>query len=349
MTPPAGIALDIETYCEDPEGSALNPFKGKIRLVSIANSEGLKTFDLKKAPLSRELLETIRTSELIIQNAAFELRWFGRHFGFVPKSVFCTKTADKLLIPGETIRHRLEDIVERRLGLIINKEIDHKAWGDDVLTERQLEYARIDVEHMYILRKIFDAELKAADLTRIFKLESDLLPIVAKMELHGFAVSVERMEKIRSREDEVAEELERTIRAEFNLPELNVNSPPQLLVAFNNSGENLKSTGGGVPHSDQAPDAAPKFSNTASTRNSPARSRDSWKRFKTTGYIPSSSQSERFTGAFKFEGTKPPERYPRRIALVFYPEQGRKRPNLRGLFANRTPGRGAYRAGRHDD
>jgi DNA polymerase-1 len=111
------------------------------------------------------------------------------------------------------------------------------------LTGRQLEYARIDVEHMHVLREIFDAELKAADLTRIFKVESDLLPIVAKMELHGFAVSVERMEKIRSREDEVAEELERTIRAEFNLPELNVNSPPQLLVAFNNSGANLKSTG----------------------------------------------------------------------------------------------------------
>jgi ribonuclease D len=101
----------------------LNPFKGKIRLVSIIDAEGLKTFDLKKASLSRELLETIRTSELIIQNADFELRWFGRHFGFIPKSVFCTKTADQLLIPGETIGHRLEDIVERRLGVIINKEM----------------------------------------------------------------------------------------------------------------------------------------------------------------------------------------------------------------------------------
>ena len=47
----------------------MDGFKGKIRLVSIANSEGIQTFDLKKAPLSRETLEAIRSNDLIIHNA----------------------------------------------------------------------------------------------------------------------------------------------------------------------------------------------------------------------------------------------------------------------------------------
>ena len=50
------IALDIETYSEDPKSrDALDAFKGKVRLVSIANSEGIQTFDLKQAPLPREI------------------------------------------------------------------------------------------------------------------------------------------------------------------------------------------------------------------------------------------------------------------------------------------------------
>ena len=244
MTRDAGIALDIETYSSDPKSrDALDAFKGKIRLVSIANSEGIQTFDLKKAPLSRETLEAIRSNDLIIHNASFELRWFGRHFGFIPKNVFCTLTADRLLIPSKKIKHDLKTVLDRRMGVEISKDIDQKAWGADVLTQAQLDYARIDVEHMHTLRKILAAEIHAADLDRIFRLETELLPIITKMELHGFAISVPKMETMKAREDEVVINLERDIRAEFNDQELNVNSPPQLLEAFKKAGIDLKSTG----------------------------------------------------------------------------------------------------------
>ena len=238
-----GVAIDIETYSDDPKSKgALDPFKGKIRLVSIADASGIQTFDLREKPLSRELLETIRTSDLIIHNAEFELCFFGQHFGFIPKNVFCTLTAERLLTPSKKIKHDLQATLQRRLGITIDKEIDHKLWGDDVLTDRQLEYAKVDVEHEHTLRKVLAAEIEKAGLSKIFKLESDLLPVTAKMELHGFAVSPEKMQKIMDRENEICDNLERDIRAEFNLPELNVNSPPQLLEAFEKAGVKLKST-----------------------------------------------------------------------------------------------------------
>ena len=115
----------------DPKSrDALDEFKGKIRLVSIANSEGIQTFDLKKAPLSRETLEAIRSNDLIIHNASFELRWFGRHFGFIPKSVFCTLTADRLWIPSKKVKHDLKTVLERRIGIV--------AAGEPPVTNRAL-------------------------------------------------------------------------------------------------------------------------------------------------------------------------------------------------------------------
>jgi DNA polymerase I len=193
-------------------------------------------------PLSRETLEAIRDGELLIHNASFDLRWFGRHFGFIPRNVFCTLTADRLLLPSKKIKHRLADVLERRMDIRVDKEIDHKAWGVNELSERQLEYARIDVEHLHTLVKILSAELEAADLGRIFAMERELLPIITKMELHGFAISTEQMEKIRDREIGVAGNLEREIKAEFNDQELNVNAPGQLLEAFKKAGVELKST-----------------------------------------------------------------------------------------------------------
>jgi hypothetical protein len=52
------LALDIETYADDPKSKdALDPFKGHIRLVSLADSAGeIQTYDLKQAPLPAEVV-----------------------------------------------------------------------------------------------------------------------------------------------------------------------------------------------------------------------------------------------------------------------------------------------------
>ena len=315
--------------------------------MSIANREGIQTFDLKKAPLSRETLEAIRDGELLIHNAAFELRWFGRHFGFIPKNVFCTLTADRLLIPSKKIRHRLEDVLDRRLGIVIDKEIDHKAWGADVLTQEQLDYARIDAEHLHTLAKILKAEITAANLDRIFQLESDLLPIVAKMELHGFAVSTDRMQKIKAREDEVCERLEAEIRGDFGDPELNVNAPGQLLEAFKKSGTELKSTAEESLIEPSIP-AEPKFWNTGEPRSFRVPSRVSWPTFATGDCTRISIHWERFTADSQARTRTCKTSIAANSASVSSPP-GRVRFHLRGLFPDRASRRGSDCPGRGDD
>ena len=128
------------------------------------------------------------------------------------------------------------------MGVEISKDIDQKAWGADVLTQAQLDYARIDVEHMHTLRKILAAEITPRPRPD--------LPSRNGTSPHHHQDGTSRvrdlgpkMETMKAREDEAVINLERDIRAEFNDQELNVNSPPQLLEAFKKAGIDLKSTG----------------------------------------------------------------------------------------------------------
>ena len=80
---------------------------GGIRLVTLAGVEGhISTLDLRTAPMPGELLDALVRSELIIHNAAFELRWLGVKFGVIPQKVFCTLTADRLLSPSRAPRQQ---------------------------------------------------------------------------------------------------------------------------------------------------------------------------------------------------------------------------------------------------
>ena len=84
------LAFDIETYCvnHSKEG-ALSPFTGEIRLMSTADVAGnIILRDLKDNPADQELVDMLRGAELVIHQAAFELRFLGVKLGVVLKQVF---------------------------------------------------------------------------------------------------------------------------------------------------------------------------------------------------------------------------------------------------------------------
>jgi hypothetical protein len=79
------LALDLET-CAEPKiarrgapkitasRDALNPWKGEIRLLTLADEDGnIRSFDLRDAPLSDEIRAAVERSTLIIHNACFDL------------------------------------------------------------------------------------------------------------------------------------------------------------------------------------------------------------------------------------------------------------------------------------
>ena len=85
-------------------------------------------------------------------------------------------------------------------------------------------------------------ELTKAGLEQIFRLESELIPIVVRMECNGFAVDQERLKALETRAALERRELEASLRKKFGNRTLNLDSPDQLLKAFQAAGLALEDT-----------------------------------------------------------------------------------------------------------
>jgi hypothetical protein len=253
LPPPDLLALDLETYAEPKIGKrssirstndALDPRKAQIRLVSLADKDGnIHQFDLLQEPeLPPEILSALQSAELVIHNAAFELVFLHTKFAILPRQVFCTLTAARLLEPTRSVPHSLGPVIERYLDVKLPKEYGASDWGAMMLTADQLRYAREDVRYLLRLRRVLLDALEHADLYQVFELESALLPVVAKMELHGFAVDISRLGALLAEPEEKATRVERRLRELFEAPTLNIDSPEQLLEAFARVGITLTDT-----------------------------------------------------------------------------------------------------------
>jgi DNA polymerase-1 len=248
------FALDLET-CAEPKVArrgvpkitatreALSPWKGEIRLLTLADEDGnIQSFDLRTAPLSDETRAAIERSTLIVHNAGFDLLFLKVRLGVQPASVFCTMTAARLLNPVRGSSNKLGSVLERYLGVKLPKEYGSSDWGAFVLTEGQLAYAQDDVRYLHRLKGALETELECAGLKSVFALEMNLIPIVAAMEHHGFAVDRSKLEEIASTAATEALSFAKGLRDTFASPVLNPESPSQLLEAFKAAGVDIADT-----------------------------------------------------------------------------------------------------------
>jgi DNA polymerase-1 len=248
------LALDLETCAEvrvQRRGipkivatkEALNPWKGEIRLVTLADGTGaVQSFDLRDGALPDEIRTGLERCPLIVHNACFDLLFLKVRLGIVPATVFCTMTASRLLQPSRSVSHSLGAVLERYLGIKLPKEHGGSDWGGFVLTDSQIAYAHDDVRHLHKLEVKLRAELKLSRLEEIFELEMNLIPIVVAVEQHGFAVDRARLETLRSTTADSAARLVLALRDKFALPTLNLDSPPQLLEAFKAADVDINAT-----------------------------------------------------------------------------------------------------------
>ena len=187
------LALDCET-------TSLQPREGKIRLIQI--SDDIETFVIDCFNFTTiELAENLRFLEdskikLVIQNGLFETKWFKYHLGLNLNSIFDTMLASKLLDYDEEAN--LAAIGKKYLNVYIDKDEQVSNWGG-VLTKPQLDYAADDVKYLISLREVMLKKLIELRLIEACKVEFNLIPAVADMELTGFPVARDRFEEFNKR------------------------------------------------------------------------------------------------------------------------------------------------------
>jgi len=141
----------------DTEADSLHAYPEKLCLIQVSIPgvdqllDPLTSMDLGPA------FEAFRKHELILHGADYDLRLLRKTCGFVPKAIFDTMLASRLLGCRE---FGLNNLVSRYLGVTLEKGPQKANWAQRPLTTRMLEYARNDTRYLRPLAEILKAELR---------------------------------------------------------------------------------------------------------------------------------------------------------------------------------------------
>ncbi|HEV7375551.1 MAG TPA: DNA polymerase [Pyrinomonadaceae bacterium] len=243
----------------DTETTDLDPYQGRLRLIQLASSDGVRIIDLDKfmdgdlkkgdalAPL-RELLAAPRPVK-IAHNAKFDAKWIKHTLGVELGGLFDTLLASQIVSAGDTEeRHSLEAVASRYLNETVDKAEQLSNWNGE-LSASQLEYAARDASVLPQLREKQIEKLKADALLRCAQLEFECVLPVAAIELSGIYLDKERWREqlsiVEKKRAELAEQLQEMLAEEsmqgslFGGPtrvDINIDSHVQLTRALKRLG-----------------------------------------------------------------------------------------------------------------
>ncbi len=142
----------------DTEADSLHAYPEKVCLIQISTTAGHELIDpLAKMDLN-PFLDALVGRELIFHAADYDLRLLQKHHAFAPTEIFDTMLAARLL--GEK-QFGLGALVEKFLGVKLDKGPQKADWAQRPLTPRMVEYARNDTRFLKPLEEKMRAELTA--------------------------------------------------------------------------------------------------------------------------------------------------------------------------------------------
>ena len=146
-----------EWLAVDTEADSLHAYPEKVCLIQISTTAGDELID-PLAPMDLgPLFALFQTHELILHAADYDLRLLRKHHAFVPSAIFDTMLAARLL--GE-LQFGLSALVEKFLGIKLDKGSQKADWAQRPLTERMEIYARNDTHHLKAIADKLRAELE---------------------------------------------------------------------------------------------------------------------------------------------------------------------------------------------
>ncbi len=180
-----------------------------IRLIQVGNDEDIFVIDLFEVPEGVEIIRGLLKDRGIVgHNLKFDLKYLAK-YGIFPLATFDTMIASQLLRKD---KHSLAYLAYSFLGVNMDKSYQLSNWASPVLSKGQVEYAALDVE---VLRSLFpilrdklnensmDHPLLKTRTAKLFGLKNPAAIIemafvkeVAKLELNGFPVDVDKIEII---------------------------------------------------------------------------------------------------------------------------------------------------------
>jgi len=242
------ILVSFKSIAVDTETTGTDPITNKILLISAGNAEHQFVFDVARLDTHLvPLLDILSNQSItkILHNAKFDYKFFKKSFGITVEPLFDTMIAEMLLLKGRKLQgFGLDDVADKYLGIVMNKEIRKTfikmSYGDS-FSEEQLYYSAMDVAYLHQLREEQLKYIRKHGLEKVSAVEMDVIPAVGDMELAGMYVDktmwLKAEEEAKAARAVSMEELNKFFTPiygvdMFGVCNLNYNSPKQLLPAL---------------------------------------------------------------------------------------------------------------------
>jgi ribonuclease D len=176
------VAIDTETM-------GLNPHRDRLCVVQLSPGDGSADVvqipqDLTEAPNLTKLLTDPGVTK-IFHYARFDVAVLQQRFGVVTGPIYCTKIASRL-VRTYTDRHGLKELARELLNVDLSKQQQSSDWGNEKLSEAQLDYAASDVLYLHDLKRHLDRMLKREDRMEIAQACFDFVKTRCALDLLGW-------------------------------------------------------------------------------------------------------------------------------------------------------------------
>ena len=153
---------DAEWIALDTEADSLYAYPEKICLLQFSVAGRDELIDPLSPMNLGPLWAAVQRHELIMHGADYDLRLLRKGYRLVPKAVFDTMIASRLL---GCRQFGLNNLLLKYLGVTLEKGPQKANWAKRPLTDRMTAYALNDVRHLKALADILKAQLR--DLGRL--------------------------------------------------------------------------------------------------------------------------------------------------------------------------------------
>lgn len=122
----------------------------------------------------------------VFHHAPFDLRFMAYRWKAQPANIACTKIAAKILMPAmEKSEYSLRPLLQRRLGVTIDKSQQRSNWLSASLSSEQISYAASDVMHLMPLFEDLRKDAVASGVWHLVEATFAYLPTRVALDLRG--------------------------------------------------------------------------------------------------------------------------------------------------------------------
>jgi len=175
------IAIDTETM-------GLDFRRDRLCLVQISDGDAFAhLIQIKKDTHYPNLSKILKNNKIkkIFHYARFDLAAIQKHMGIFCENIYCTKIASKL-VRTYTDRHGLKELCKELINIDISKQKQSSDWGNENLSNEQLQYAASDVLYLHKIKNELDIVLKRENRQELAETLFNFIGTRAYLDLNGW-------------------------------------------------------------------------------------------------------------------------------------------------------------------